>query len=304
MTVLVTGGAGFIGSHLVDVLIERGHRVTVIDNLSTGSRKNVNRRATLVRADVADPKLAPKVARLKPAAVFHLAAQRSVSASMRDPLFDVRSNIFGTVNMLQAAKAAGSVRRFVYTSTGGALFNDEAPRPTAEDQPPRPLSYYGLSKYTGELYVDLYRSTTRMACVTLRAANVYGPRQDAGGEGGVVAILCTQALAGQPLTITGDGHQTRDFVYVGDVIRAHLAALRGPFGTYHIGTGHQCSILNLAETVARVMGANLPVTFLPARPGEVRRSALKSTLAQRRLNWRPLTTLEAGVRATLDSLRG
>jgi UDP-glucose 4-epimerase len=298
MRVLVTGGAGFIGSNLVDALLARGDEVAVLDDLSTGKRDNVAAPARLHEADVRDgARTRAIVAEERPAVVFHLAAQIDVRRSVADPAFDARTNVEGTVNVLEAARAAG-VRRLVNSSTGGAIYGDADVVPTSEAAPPRPLSPYGQSKHAAEGYCELYRSLHGLSVVSLRYANVYGPRQDPHGEGGVVAIFCDRVRRGQRPTVFGDGSQTRDYLHVRDVVAANLAAAGSDVaGAYNIGTGTETTLLELVSAVAGLDGtADFRPEFAPARAGEVHRSALEAGRAAEVLGWRAEVPLAAGLR--------
>jgi UDP-glucose 4-epimerase len=296
---LVTGGAGFIGSHLVDALVARGDRVTVIDDLSTGRWENLagalNRGARFQPASVTDAAAVDRVfAAARPDVVFHLAAQIDVRHAVADAVHDATVNVIGTVTVLDAAlrRNAG---RVVLASTGGAIYGDADAVPTPETATPHPASPYAASKAAAESYADLYWQLHGLSTFTLRLANVYGPRQ-AGGEAGVIAIFCAAAAAGEPVTIFGDGSQTRDFVYVADVVDAFLrAADDDGEGRCNIGTGRETSVLDLA----RALG--LRTRFAPERPGEVRRSSLDASVAAQRLGWRASTALDAGLRRTLTS---
>jgi UDP-glucose 4-epimerase len=296
---LVTGGAGFIGSHLVDALLERGERVTVLDDLSTGRWANLagalNRGARLEPVSVTDAAaVARAVAAAQPDTVFHLAAQIDVRDAVADPARDATVNLIGTVTMLEAARRHG-VGRFVLASTGGAIYGDADELPTPETAVPRPGSPYAASKAAAESYLGLYRELHSLSTISLRLANVYGPRQ-AGGEAGVIAIFCAAATAGHAVTIYGDGGQTRDFVFVDDVVEAFLAAAEcGGAGCCNVATGEETSVLELA----RALG--LRVRFEPGRSGEVRRSCLDPSAAARRLGWRARTPLADGLRHTLTS---
>jgi UDP-glucose 4-epimerase len=297
MHALVTGGAGFIGSNLVDALIAEGERVTVLDDLSTGRKENINPEARLVTAGLlvaaetmdADP----------PDVVFHLAAQIDVRRAVEDPGFDARVNVEGTTAVLEGARRNG-VRRVVLASTGGAIYGETDLIPTPEDAPVAPLSPYGTSKAAAELYFDLYARLHGLSTVAVRFSNVYGPRQDPLGEGGVVAIFCAAAAGRRPqATIFGDGRQTRDFIYVGDVVEACLkAAASEATGAYNISTGRETTVIELAEAL------DLDPEFAPERLGEVRRSCLDPSRAAEVLGWRASTSLEAGLARTLEWVRG
>jgi len=305
MRALVTGGAGFIGSNLVDALAARGDRVVVVDDLSTGRRENLagalDAGVVLHELDILDgPALRALMAAERPDVVFHLAAQIDVRRSARDPAADARINVEGTINVLAAARAAGSAR-VVYSSTGGAIYGEADVIPTPEDAPVRPLSPYGAAKHAAEGYCALFARAHGLSTVSLRYANVYGPRQDPLGEGGVIAIFCGKLVAGEAPTIYGDGRQTRDFVYVGDIVRANLlAAERDLTGVVNIGRGVETSVLDLVEACRALRpGAAFAPTFAPARPEEVRRSCLAAERAAAALGWTPTVDVEDGLRRTL-----
>ena len=300
MTVLVTGGAGFIGSHVVDALLAAGHAVVVFDDLSHGSRANVDPRAELVVGSVTEPLAADLVSRRKPDAVVHLAAQIDVRRSVADPVSDAQVNVLGTVNLLQAAVDAG-VRRFVFFSSGGAVYDESAPRPTPETAELGPASPYGVSKLAAEYFADAYRRRHGLATVVLRPANVYGPRQDAEGEGGVVAIFSRTLLSGGTPVIYGDGEQTRDFVYVGDVVAACSAALAHDTpGPLNVATGVETSINSLAEQLQAIAGTKVALAHAPAKAGEARASCLSPERIRQELGWQPTVALEEGLRRTIS----
>jgi UDP-glucose 4-epimerase len=297
MRVVVTGGAGFIGSHLTDALLARGDDVAVVDDLSAGRAGRLDERAALHKLSVtqAGP-LTSLIADLRPELICHLAAQIDVRASVSGPAADAQANVVGTVNVLEAARAAGS--RVLFCSTGGALYGRDAPIPSLEDVLPLPESPYGVAKHCAEQYVGLYNRLHGTAHTVLRFANVYGPRQDPSGESGVIPIFCSRILAGEQPTIYGDGQQTRDYVYVGDAVAAFLAAAsRGRPGTWNIGTGREVSVLELAEVIGAAAGRSVQPVFAAARPGELLRSALAVERAERDLGWTPVTPLADGVRA-------
>jgi UDP-glucose 4-epimerase len=308
MRAVVTGGAGFIGSNLVDALLQRGAEVTVFDDLSTGRRENLDSAlaagAELVELDIRDGEAVVAVLeRLQPRGVFHLAAQIDVRRSTSDPAFDARVNVEGTINLLQAALRAG-VERFVNTSTGGAIYGEGRVLPAPEDHPVAPEAPYGQSKFAAEGYCELFRRLHGLSTVSLRYSNVYGPRQDPLGEAGVIAIFCGRLLAGERPTVFGDGLQTRDYVYVDDVVRANLLALESPAGgAFNIGRGVETTVLDLVEVLARHARDGFEPEHAPARPGEVRHNALDSTRAEAELGWRATVGLEEGLERTLASLR-
>jgi UDP-glucose 4-epimerase len=297
MRVIVTGGAGFIGSHLVDAFLARGDDVTVIDDLSAGRMGRLDDRAVLHKVSVTEPTLlAEVIGSVGPALICHLAAQIDVRASVARPAADASTNVVGTINVLEAARIVRA--RVVLCSTGGALYGRDAPIPSLEDVLPLPESPYGIGKYCAEQYVGLYNRLHDAAHSVLRLANVYGPRQDPTGESGVVPIFCSQVLAGVAPTIFGDGTQTRDYVYVGDAVAAFLAvaATQRP-GTWNIGTGAEVSVLDLAQVIAGVTGLPVRPELAPARPGELQRSALAVDRARLDLGWSATTALADGVQA-------
>lgn len=297
--VLVTGGAGFIGSHLVEALLARGHRVAVVDNLSTGRRENVPREADLHAVDVCDgPRLGAVFEAFRPEVVYHLAAQTSVRRSTGDPAGDATANVVGSINVLEASVRAG-VEKVIYASSGGAIYGEPERLPVREDHPVRPLSPYGLSKYVAELYLRLYRDSHGLRYCVLRYPNVYGPRQDPCGEAGVVAIFSRALLTGDRPVIFGDGRQTRDYVYVADVVEASLLCLdRGDDGVYNLGWGREVSVLELLASLQEVLGTRVEPRYDPPRPGEVRRICLDASRAREELGWRPTTPLAEGLRLT------
>ena len=303
LNILVSGGAGFIGSHVVDALVDAGHRVVVVDNLATGRRENVHPRATLHVVDIRDPELGKVVDAVRPAVVVHAAAQISVSRSMADPMTDASVNVVGTIALLEHCRRA-AVRRVVYISTGGAAYGDTDVIPTPESHPARPASPYGISKVSGERYVELWRSLNDRESVILRLANVYGPRQSPEGEAGVVAIFTERARDGQTCIVNGNGNQTRDFVFVGDVARAVHRAVEQPDleGTFNIGTGQETSVNQIVAGLRAVMGNALKVAYGAAKPGEQRRSVLDPRLAQARLGWKASTPLAEGLELTVRGM--
>jgi len=306
VSALVTGGAGFIGSHVVDALVARGGRVSVIDDFSTGRQENLEGAleagAHLYEADIRDAEAVwPIVAHERPDAIFHLAAQIDVRRSVASPALDARVNVEGTINLLEAARQA-EVGRFVYASTGGAIYGEAELVPTPEDAAAAPMSPYGQGKLAAEGYCSLFERLAGLSAASLRFANVYGPRQDPLGEGGVIAIFCGRAASGGSATVFGDGHQTRDFVYVSDVVDALLAAADTDVrGAFNVGTGRETSVLELAVALREVSGAQLPVELAPARAGEVVRSCLNASLARELLGWRAQVGLTEGLRRTLQS---
>jgi UDP-glucose 4-epimerase len=291
---VVTGGAGFIGSHIADRLLGLGYEVMVVDNLASGSTSNVPSGAVLEECDVADDRMGPLLARWHGEVLVHCAAQVSVARSVQDPSLDARSNVLGTVRTIEAAAASGC-RRFVYVTTGGALYGEPQYLPCDEGHPIMPLSPYGLSKLTGERYLELLAPTSMLRMV-LRLANVYGPRQRADGEGGVVSIFTERMKSDLPVEINGDGLQTRDFVYVGDVADAVIAAINAlKSATVNIATERAISVLELYEALAAAAGYTREPIFVAPRSGDIRHSRLAIGKAKRELGWSPKTVLEAGL---------
>ncbi len=310
MRTLVTGGAGFIGSNLVDALLARGDEVVVVDDLSTGRRENLDgalaNGATLIEADIRDRAALEQLAgRERPEAVFHLAAQIDVRKSIADPAFDAAINVGGTANVLEAARAA-EARRIVFVSTGGAIYGEGEGQqlPLPETAPLAPEAPYGQSKYAAEGYLGLYERLYGLSGVSLRLGNVYGPRQDPLGEAGVIAIFCGRLRGGERPTVFGDGTQTRDYIYVGDVVAAATAAAESEAtGPINIGTGIETDVLELARLLGELDGAeSFEPEFDPPRTGEVQRISIDPTRAERELDWKAQTALEDGLRLTLDSI--
>jgi UDP-glucose 4-epimerase len=308
MKTLVTGGAGFIGSNLVDALVARGDDVAVIDNLATGKRENLEHAlangAELIELDVRDADaVGAAVERVAPEAIFHLAAQIDVRKSVADPAHDSRVNVEGTINVLNAALAAG-VRRLINTSTGGAIYGEGQILPAPEDHPVAPESPYGLSKFCAENYCALFTRLHGLSTVSLRYGNVYGPRQDPLGEAGVIAIFCGKLLDGGRPQIFGDGKQTRDYVYVGDVVDANLRAADSDItGAFNVGRGVATSVLDIVEALAAQSDNGFEADHLPARTGEVQHIALDPSRTKAELGWEAQVDLEQGLSRTLDSLR-
>ena len=301
MRAIVTGGAGFIASHLVDALVARDEDVLVVDDLSRGRRENVDARAELAVIDVRDAEaLEEAFDRHRPEVCFHFAAQPDVRISVDRPAFDSEINVVGTVNVLEAARRQGT--RVVFASTGGAIYG-ECERPAREDDPCRPLSPYGAAKLAGEGYVGTFARLYGAEHVSLRLGNVYGPRQDPHGEAGVVAIFFGVLAAGGTPTVYGNGEQTRDYVFVGDVVRAALAAAEAPAGVYNVGTGKEVSVLELLDACRRVAGSDAEPRFAPPRQGELQRSFLDTRTAARVLGFEARTSLEEGLEATWHWIR-
>jgi UDP-glucose 4-epimerase len=304
--VLVSGGAGFIGSHVVEAYLAAGDEVSVLDDLSTGKAENVPAGVNLVRADIRSPEARALVAGGGFTVLNHHAAQMDVRRSVEDPVFDAQVNVLGLLNLLEGARA-GSVRRIVFASSGGTVYGEGAPTPTTETAAKLPASPYGTAKLTSEYYLATFAQLYGMEAVALRYANVYGPRQNPHGEAGVVAIFGKRLLKGEPITIYGDGEQTRDLVYVEDVAAANLLAAERPLPAlqsldsraYNVGTGVETSVNRLADLIAQVTGRPGDVRRAPARAGEIQRSALAVAKAERELGWRPRVSLPDGLARTM-----
>ena len=300
---LVTGGAGFIGSHLVDRLVDEGYRVTIVDDLTTGKLKNLNHDATFHHMSIAQPTLSDLMERERPDLVFHLAAQSSVPKSVKDPIGDNEINVLGTLRLLEASRRAG-VEKVIYSSTGGALYGEPEIVPCPDDAPVVPISPYGMSKYMGEQYLDFYSRQYRLNFTTLRYGNVYGPRQDPYGEAGVIAIFISAMLSGKRPRIFGDGNQTRDFVFVDDIVEANMAAIhRGHRTALNIATGELTSINQMYELLKAITGFRWEAEHGPARTGDVYRISLDCSRAQDELGWTPKTSLADGLTRTVAFLR-
>ena len=304
MKTIVTGGAGFIGSHVVELLLERGHQVWVLDNLSRGSWEDVPEQATLVTADICDAEAtAALFAEVQPEVCIHLAAQIDVRISVNRPLFDAQQNVLGTISVLEAARPHGT--QVIFASTGGAIYGECSDGPAAESYHRQPLAPYGTSKLAAEEYLSTWNRLYGTRHVALRLANVYGPRQDPHGEAGVVSIFLSKLLDGQPATIFGDGSQIRDYVYAGDVAHALLAATaRSEGGVFNIGTRVETSVTQLYDLCQEASGVTLPPVLAEPRLGEVQRSVLDPSLAARELGWQPETALVDGLRATWAWIKG
>ena len=308
---LVTGGAGFIGSHVTDLFIAQGYDVTILDDFSSGKDANVNPLAAVVRESIASPAAAALVRDGRFDVVLHLAAQIDVRKSVEDPAWDAAMNIGGSLNLLEAVRKSGYRTRFVFSSSGGAQYGDFVPMPTIETAAKDPQSPYGVAKLTVEYYMSYFARVHGVDTVALRYANVYGPRQDPHGEAGVVAIFCRRVLSGTPLTAYGDGLQTRDYVFVGDVARANLLAAESelpPAGRlddrgFNVGTGIETSVIDLSNSLQRAAGATVPMNHADARAGEQRRSCLTYTKTTVILGWSPQVSLDDGLASTLAYFR-
>jgi UDP-glucose 4-epimerase len=299
MKVLLTGGAGFVGSHVADQLLARGHEVAVVDDLSSGKKENIPDGTMFYEQDIRDG-CAEIFEEFEPDALCHQAAQMDVRRSVKAPDFDADVNVLGTIRLLQRCVEQG-VRRVVFASTGGAVYGEQREFPAPEDHPQYPISPYGVSKLAGERYLHFYNTQYGLPYAALRYANVYGPRQDPHGEAGVVAIFCGNLAAGRGSTINGSGEQTRDYVYVEDVARANVLALEGdaPSGAYNVGTGIETSVIELYEILRETSGADLLPAHVAAKPGEQLRSSVDPTTAACVLGWRPVTDLVTGLERTL-----
>ncbi len=304
MKILVTGGAGFIGSHVVDLYLEHGHDVVVVDDLSTGRRENVPPGATFYAVDIRSPELEEVFAREKPQIVNHHAAQMSVRISVAKPLFDAEVNVLGSLNVLECARKH-AVERIVYISSGGAVYGEPVYLPCDEDHPVNPICPYGASKHVVEHYLYLYQVNYGLPYVVLRYPNVYGPRQDPNGEAGVVAIFTGQMLAGEPVVINGDGNQQRDFVFVRDCARANLLALdpQVETGIYNLASERGTSVLEIFETLREITGFRSPARFGPAKLGETYRIYLNAAKARKHLGWSAEVPFREGMQLTVDYFR-
>lgn len=298
MKILVTGGAGFIGSHIVDAYLADGHDVAVLDNLSTGLKENLNPAVTLFEVDLCNQtEVANVLHSFRPEVINHQAAHLSVSDSVIRPQFNAETNIIGFLNLMESAK--DSVKRVIVASTGGALYGDTDRIPTEEVEPIDPISPYGISKRAMELYLHYYQVQYQIDWVSLRYANVYGPRQNPKGETGVIAVFLSAMGSGKVPTIFGDGTQTRDYVFVEDLVRAHVVALTAGVGAYNIGTGVETNVNEVYATLKEALSFNQAAQYSEARPGEQKRSALSYARAQHDLNWQPTTMLQDGIKKTV-----
>jgi len=302
--ILVTGGAGFIGSHVVNVFIENGHEVVVVDDLSTGRRSNLNPAATFYQVDIRSPQLAEIFEKEQPRVIDHHAAQMDVRRSVEDPLFDADVNVLGSIKLIELARKH-NVERFIYISTGGAVYGEPEYLPCDEAHPINPICPYGASKHTVEHYLYMYQELYDLNYVVLRYPNVYGPRQDPHGEAGVVAIFSGQMLGGDQIVINGDGEQERDFVYVGDCARANLLALTTENSNtiFNLGYGKGTTINEIYTNLKNITGYELSAKHGPAKVGETRRIFLEASKAEKELDWKPTVGLEAGLSETVEYFR-
>jgi UDP-glucose 4-epimerase len=301
---LVTGGAGFIGSHIVDRLVELGHRVAIVDDLSTGIRGNLNEAASFHEADIRDAERIRAVFEAeRPDLVYHLAAQSDVRRSVANPVYDAQCNVIGSLNVLEACRAVG-VGKLIFSSTGGAIYGDPDHLPVGEDHPARPMSPYGASKLAVEGYLHQYRASFGVSYTVLRYGNVYGPRQNPKGEAGVVAIFARMMLEGRSPTIFGDGGQTRDYLYVGDAVEANMLAMRGGDGcVFNVGTGVETSVLELYGEVKDATGFAGDPVFAPERLGEVHRTSVDASYIARELGFQPRVCFAEGVSRSVEFYR-
>ncbi len=299
MKILVTGGAGFIGSHVQDGYIKAGHKVVVVDNLVSGDEKNLNKSSKFYKIDITSPQAREIIKKEKPDVINHLAAQVDIRKSVADPVWDASVNILGIINLLEASREA-KVKKFIFASSGGAIYGDTDIIPTPEGQPERPASPYGIGKLTSEKYLRYYNLQYELEYVALRYSNVYGPRQNSKGEAGVVAIFANRILKGEAPIINGDGKQTRDYVFVDDVARANVLALSAKTGAYNIGTSAETDVNQIFDKIARAAGTKVKAKHGLGKPGEQRRSCLNWNLAKKVLEWQPEVGIDEGIRRTVE----
>ncbi len=300
MKILVTGGAGFIGSWIADTFIVEGHEVVILDDLSTGREENISKGAQFIKCDIRDLDSVDQIiSDFKPDVIDHHAAQIDVRKSVDNPMHDAGINIIGTLNLVESSLKHG-VKKFIFASTGGAIYGEPEIIPADESTDPYPISPYGTSKYAIEKYLGYYNYVHGFDYVALRYANVYGPRQNPHGEAGVIAIFCSRILLGSACTIFGDGGQTRDYVYVEDVAKANLLSLSAPVGSYNIGTGLETSVNDLISELKKSSGTDFEVQYGEERPGEVQSISLETSLAEKTLGWKPNVDLAEGIQKTWD----
>ena len=298
--ITLVGGAGFIGSHIVDALIKRRIRVYIVDDMSSGKKANINPNARFYKMSVTNPNFPKLVKRLKPDVIFHVAAHLDVSTSMKKPEKDAKINIMGALNVIRGASEAGT-KKIIFTSTGGAMYPDHVRPPWKETVQPYPICPYAIAKRATELYLEFARLEHGISYTVLRLANIYGPRQDFSNEGGVVAIFADKMLRDQQPMIYGTGKQTRDYVYVGDVVRAAMAAMsRSAVGVFNIGTGKQVDVNTLFKKIKKITGSDALEKHKPGKPGEVAVSALSYRLAEKKLGWKPKVKLDEGLKKTVE----
>jgi len=302
MNILVTGGAGFIGSHIVDMLIQKGYKVSVIDDLSTGSKKNLNPKVAFYKRNITD-NIIDIFTKVRPEVVFHLAAQMDVRKSVKDPIFDAKSNIIGTLNILENMRKFGG-KKIIFSSTGGAIYGDDVKMPTPETEKEQPQSPYGIAKLSIEKYLYFYKNTHGIDSVSLRYANVYGPRQNSKGEAGVVAIFIDKILANSQPIINGTGKQTRDYVFVKDVVKANMMVFeKNVSGIFNIGTGKETNVAELFRKIIKGMKVTIKEVYGKAKPGEQMRSCLSYEKIREELGWKPKYDLESGLNETIEWFR-
>jgi len=300
MKILATGGAGFIASHVVDALIEKGHEIVVVDNLYCGFEKNINPKAKFHKLDIGDPEIQNLVAEFKPEVVIHHAAQMDVRKSVSDPMFDATTNVIGSLNLLEACRKNG-VRKFMFSSTGGAIYGEQDYFPADEEHPLRPLSPYGITKLCLEKYLFYYKEVFGLEHVILRYGNIYGPRQNPHGEAGVIAIFIKKILAGEQPVINGPGTQTRDYTYVGDVVQANLLALDyKKSGIFNVGTGIETDVNRLFTVINQALGNPAKEIHAEAKAGEQQRSVLSARKISEELGWSQKMSLEEGLKITVE----
>ncbi|SDN34573.1 UDP-glucose 4-epimerase [Paenibacillus sp. yr247] len=299
MKVLVTGGAGFIASHIVDLLVDLGHEVAILDNFSTGREENVNAKVEVFKMDILDSRTLEVFLKFKPEIVIHHAAQIDIQSSIKDPAFDASTNVIGTIKLLEACKSSG-IRKFIYASSA-AVYGNPQYLPVDETHPIRPLSYYGISKHTPEHYLEVFSQQNKLDYTILRYANVYGIRQDPKGEGGVISIFIDKLLSEHKPVIYGDGEQTRDFIYVKDIARANIAALNsGSKGIYNISCNHQTSVNDLLRMISRLSNIETYPSYREIRVGDILHSYLDNSAAKKDLKWEPQYTLRDGLQETCN----
>lgn len=303
MRILVTGGAGFIGSCVVDAYVAAGHEVAVLDDLSGGKRENLNPKARFYQLDVQAPEVARVFDEFAPEVLNHHAAQMDVRRSVADPIFDARVNVVGLLNLLESGRQRG-LKRVLFASSGGTVYGEQETFPAAEDHPTYPVSPYGITKLATEKYLHFYAVQYGLTYIAFRYGNVYGPRQNPHGEAGVVAIFAEKLLRGEQPVITGDGKQTRDYVFIDDVVAANVAGLESDYsGPLNIGVGREVDVVEIFHTVREAAGSEAPETHGPAKPGEQRRSVVDPSRAARVLSWKPKTTLREGIARTVEHFR-
>ena len=299
--ILVTGGAGFIGSHIADFFCDQGHEVFVIDDLSSGSLDNLNKKAKFIKLDIRSKEMNKTIVGFKPDVIIHAAAQMSVTESMKNPYFDADVNVLGLVNILQAIKENELNPYFIFISTGGAMYGDQAQCPASEDHPIQSTSFYGLSKRVSEMYLELWNKSYKLNYSVTRLSNIYGPRQNPHGEAGVVAIFCNLLLAGNAPRIFGNGEQTRDYLFVGDVVQAIAKLSKEKInGIFNIGTARETSVNNLLKEITEAINIKIEPQYLPARLGEQQRSSIDANKAKKAFGWEAKYNLKEGLKITAD----